>query len=70
MKAVLEFNLPEDEQAHRRATQGARYHCVLYDFDQYLRVQHKYQKQELAGQYREYLGKLMSEASLSLNDDL
>ena len=42
MKAILEFNLPEDDHEFRMATTGASMHSVLWDMDQWLRAQYKY----------------------------
>ena len=42
MKAILEFNLPEDDHEFKMATQGASMHSVLWEMDQWLRAQYKY----------------------------
>jgi len=42
MKAVLEFNLPEDDHEFRMATTGANMHSVLWEYDQWLRGNIKY----------------------------
>ena len=43
MKAVLEFNLPEDDHEFANATQGSKMRSVLWDFDQWLRAKVKYE---------------------------
>lgn len=42
MKAILEFNLPEDASEYAAANAGAGLRSVLWDFDQWLRQQLKY----------------------------
>jgi hypothetical protein len=46
MKAILEFNLPEDDHEFKMATQGASMHSVLWEMDQWLRTQYKYMSDE------------------------
>jgi hypothetical protein len=43
MKAVLEFNLPEENHEFANATQGAKMRSVLWDFDQWMRSKIKYE---------------------------
>lgn len=42
MKAILEFDLPDDEYNFRRANEGAPVHGVLRDLDNWLREKLKY----------------------------
>ena len=42
MKAILEFNLPEDKDGHIIATQGIDYICTLWDIDQLCRTMAKH----------------------------
>jgi len=42
MKAILEFNLPEDRVDHYHAINGANYSFILSDLDQWLRGIIKY----------------------------
>jgi len=42
MKAVLEFNLPEEEDAHKMALKGNDYYCILFELQQELRGYLKY----------------------------
>jgi hypothetical protein len=46
MKAILEFNLPEDKDDFELATQGSRLHSVIWEMDQWLRAQYKYMSDE------------------------
>ena len=41
-KALLEFNLPEEEQEHRDALDGTNWKLVAWDLDQMLRNAIKY----------------------------
>lgn len=42
MKAILEFNLPEDQDEFNRAVQGGDWRHVVWEVDQYLRSEIKY----------------------------
>lgn len=44
MKAVLEFNLPEDQDDFDTATNGWKYRSVLCDIDNFLRSKLKYEE--------------------------
>ena len=42
MKAILEFNLPEDKEDFDFATNAVNYYSALVEFDQWLRSEYKY----------------------------
>lgn len=42
MKAILEFNLPEDQHSYEVAVQAPRVQSFLWDFSQQLREWYKY----------------------------
>lgn len=42
MKAILEFNLPEDNHDFRASINGSNYRSVIWDYDQWLRSEMKY----------------------------
>ena len=42
MKAILEFNLPEDQEEFQDAINGTKFRIMLWEFDQYIRSQTKY----------------------------
>ena len=46
MKAILEFNLPEDSVEYELASKASSMHSVLWDMDQWLRAQYKYMSDE------------------------
>lgn len=43
MKAILEFNLPEDSELFETANKAPKLYCALYDISQYLRKLRKYE---------------------------
>ena len=49
MKAILEFNLPEEAEEHRTALNGPKYLVVLQELDAKLRNMKKYQNEEVIG---------------------
>jgi hypothetical protein len=42
MKAILEFNLPEDEKEMKDAINGKSWRLLAYEFSQFLRTEIKY----------------------------
>ena len=46
MKAVLEFDLPEEQEEYKLHMEGPKYSLVLYDLDNFLRNKYKYEDQE------------------------
>jgi len=53
MKAILEFNLdePQDVDAHKRAVKSLDMAIALWDIEQYLRAQIKYNESLTDAQY-------------------
>lgn len=76
MKAILEFNLPEDQADFELATKGSKWWNVCWDMDQWLRQQYKYMPDEEYSEdryntyveAREKLFQLMNENGVSLDD--
>ena len=76
MKAILEFQLPEDKHDFDFATQGSAWWSVCWEMDQWLRGQYKHMPDEeySEGRYkafvesREKLFELMRENGVSLDD--
>jgi hypothetical protein len=69
MKAVLEFDLPEDQDDFQAAINGNNYKSAIWNFDQLLRSEMKYK--ELSDQTykaykycREELRKILEEDNL------
>ena len=76
MKAILEFNLPEDKVDFNLALKGSDWWHVCWEMDQWLRAQYKYmpdekyskEKYDTYVEAREKLLELMSENGVSLAD--
>jgi hypothetical protein len=69
MKAVLEFNLPEENSDFKAAINGSNYCSAIWDFDQLLRSEMKYKElsDETYQAYkwcREELRKILAEDNL------
>ncbi len=43
MKAILEFNLPEENHEFANATQGSKMRSVLWELDQWMRAKLKFE---------------------------
>jgi hypothetical protein len=61
MKAILEFNLPEDNQEFELASKALKMFGTLWDFDVWLRTEIKYNNQEQYEPVREKLRELMND---------
>jgi len=46
MKAILEFNLPEEKDEYNFANNGVNYYITLVEFDHWLRSEYKYNGNE------------------------
>jgi hypothetical protein len=74
MKAILEFNLPDDQQEFDLANSGLKFWSVLWELDQELRAKTKYASDDLPQdkydayqEVRDKLYELMSESNLSFD---
>jgi hypothetical protein len=74
MKAILEFNLPEDHQDFEMANNAMKFWSVLYELDQDLRTKTKYASDDLPKdkydayeEIRDMIRELMSENNISLD---
>jgi len=75
MKAILEFNLPEDQPDFDLAVNGAKAQVALWEMDQWLRAQYKYMsdaeysedKYETFEKCRERLREIMFEHGLNFD---
>jgi hypothetical protein len=74
MKAILEFNLPEDKSEFEDASNGTKWKLLVWDLDQYLRSQIKYNSDNLTDEaynklekVREQLHDLIRENGLTLD---
>ena len=66
MKAILEFNLPEDKENFDFATNGFNYYMALSEMDQWLRSEYKYNGKEEMYEVREKLNYFISENNVKL----
>ena len=70
MKAILEFNLPEDELNLSNAINGNKFKLILWDMDQHLRNIVKYGENEeavrVAEELRNKLREYFSEYNVSI----
>lgn len=53
MKAILEFNLPEDSSEFSRATKALDYYCCLVEFDRMLHSAIKYEDRSIIPGYQQ-----------------
>jgi hypothetical protein len=60
MKAILEFQLPEDNQEFELATKASKMYSTLWELDQWLRVEIKYKDKEL-DEVRDKLREIMND---------
>lgn len=74
MKAILEFNLPDDDQEFVLATNASNFWSVLWELDQDLRAKTKYASDDLPEdkydayqEVRDKLRELMSESNVSFD---
>jgi hypothetical protein len=74
MKAILEFNLPDDQDQFELATKGSNMYSVLWELDQSLRAKTKYAPDDLPEdkydayeEIREELRELMSNSNISFD---
>jgi hypothetical protein len=73
MKAVLEFNLPDEQEDYMMAQNGNKYLYVLQDLDNYLRGLLKYTElseevYEALSNTRSKLNELLNERNVQLYD--
>ena len=68
MKAILEFDLPEDRDDHLLAVKAIDWYSVIWDLDQWLRDEIKYSGSVELVPAREKLHDLLRERGISLED--
>lgn len=66
MKAILEFNLPEERNEHLLAVKSANIYSILLDIDQWLRSKIKHEDREEFEEVREELHLLMEQHGFNL----
>ena len=68
MKAILEFNLPEDEPEYRRCNNATNMALVLVTFDRYLRGQDKYDGKDDIKKIRETFLNILDDYKIITDD--
>jgi len=66
MRAILEFNLPEDKEDFDFANNGINYYSALVEFDQWLRSEYKYNNNEAMFEVREKLKEFINENNVTI----
>ena len=66
MKAILEFNLPEDKEDFDFATNGLNYYSALTEFDQWLRSEYKYNGKQEMYAVRQKLNEIINENNVKI----
>jgi hypothetical protein len=66
MKAILEFNLPEDKEDFDFATNGLNYYSALIEMDQWLRSEYKYNNKEEMFAVSEKLNEIINENNVKI----
>ena len=66
MKAILEFNLPEDKGEFDFATNAVNYYSALVEFDQWLRSEYKYNGNEPMFEVRQKLNQIINENNIKI----
>jgi hypothetical protein len=66
MKAILEFNLPEDKENFDFATKGINYYSALVEFDQWLRSEYKYNGNEPMFEVRKKLNEFINDNNIKI----
>ena len=61
MKAILEFNLPDDQSDFETAVNGYKWQLAVWDMNQYLRSVTKYAPDETSAEVVEALDKARDE---------
>jgi hypothetical protein len=70
-KATITFNLPEESHEHLMTINAGKYFGVLWDLNEWLRDQSKYQNRETipVDEVREQLYKLLEESGINLESE-
>ena len=66
MKAILEFNLPEEKDEYNFANNGVNYYLTLVEFDHWLRSEYKYNGNEAMFEVRKKLNEFINENNVKI----
>jgi hypothetical protein len=67
-RVTLTFDLPEEREEFMDAMDGWRWHGLVQDFDEHIRLQIKHRDKEKLQEARDELWRHINEAGLSLWD--
>ena len=68
MKAILEFNLPEERDEHTLAVKAPNMYGALWDIDQWLRAKIKYEDRFEFQEVREQLHEILWENGFQIDE--
>ena len=66
MRAILEFDLPEDKEDFDFANNGINYYSALCEFDNWLRSEYKYKGNEAMFEVRKKLNEFINENNVKI----
>jgi len=66
MKAILEFNLPEEKDEYNFANNGVNYYITLVEFDHWLRSEYKYNGNEAMFEVRKKLNEFINDNNIKI----
>lgn len=66
MKAILEFDLPEDQNDFNYATNGFDYYMALSQMDEWLRSEYKYNGKEEMYEVRQKLNEICNDNNVTI----
>ena len=69
MKAIIEFNLPEDSDEHQIALDGWKWRIAVQEIDNKLRAMLKYEEKETFDieTMREFISSMLSDQNITLD---
>jgi len=76
MKAILEYNLPDEQQEYDLANKGSDLSIIIWDFDQWLRNEVKYNNEltdkesDTYYKIRDKLREIMEEHDITFNNNI
>lgn len=69
MKAILEFDLPEENSEHRHAVNGQTYAICIWEIDKRLREMEKYEEKDVLeiDKLRELIREILEENGITFD---
>lgn len=65
-EAILRFNLPEETEEHQTATDGGKWKSLVWNLDQWLRNEIKYNGKNEYQPVRDMIHEMLNDASLNI----